>query len=255
MGITLNSLYGSGMSLISVNTNLSSMLGSMRKLSSGLRINSAADDPAGLMISEQLRTQIASMNQEIENLSSSISKYETVSSTVSNLRSNLTELRTLAVGAANEGFLSDNAQQAYVRAAESLVAEFNNTVESAEFNGAQTLDGSAGSLAAVPELTGVDLSSAEAAVASIEVIDGAVRELDAVQMDVAATQRNDLEGRRASLEVTRQNLIAAESQIRDTDFAVEYSNYIGSMIRTQASLAMLTYSAVNGANILSLFDL
>lgn len=254
MGITLNSLYGSGMSIISVNANLSTMYSSMRKLTSGLRINSAADDPAGLMISEQLRTQIGSLNQEIENLSSSISKYETVSSTVSTLRSNLTEIRTMAVAAANEGLLSEEARQAYVTAAGSLVENFNDIVENAEFNGAKTLDGSAGALAEVAELTGVDLSSAETAAASVDVIDSAVEELDAVQMDLAATQKNDLEGQRASLEITRQNLIAAESQVRDTDYAVEYSNFIGSMIRTQASLAMLTYSAVSGSSILKLFD-
>ena len=254
MGITLNSLYGSGMSLISVNKNLSDMLGSMQKLTSGLRINSAADDPAGLMISEQLRTRIASLNQEIENLSSSISKYETVSSTVGTLRSHLTELRTLALGAANEGLLSEDARQAYVTAAADLTDDFNATVANAEYNGAKTLDGSAAALAEVAELTGVDLSSAEAAAASVDVIDGAIRELDAVQMDLAATQKNELESQRASLEITRQNLIAAESQVRDTDFAVEYSNFIGSMIRTQTSLAMLTYSAVSGASILKLFN-
>jgi len=254
MGFTLNSVYGTGMSLISVNTSLSSMLRSMEKLSSGLKINRASDDPAGLVISEQLRSQIAGLNQEIENLSASINKYETATSTVSSLRSSLTEMRTLAVAASNEGFLSDNAQAAYAASAETLQASFNQTVQNAEYNGAKLVDGSGGALAEVAELSGIDLSTAEAAAQSIEVIDQAVRDLDGVQVDLAATQKNDLESRRATLEITRENLTAAESQVRDTDYALEVSNFIGSMIRTQASLAMLSYSAISGASILKLFE-
>jgi len=254
MGFTLNSVYGTGMSLISVNTSLSTMIRSMEKLSSGLRINRASDDPAGLVISEQLRSQIAGLNQEIENLSASINKYETATSTVSSLRSSLTEMRTLAVAAANEGFLSDNAREAYAASAESLVVSFNDTVQNAEYNGAKLVDGSEGALAEVAEVSGIDLSTAEAAAQSIEVLDQAVSELDTVQVDLAATQKNDLESRRATLEITRENLTAAESQVRDTDYALEVSNFLGSMIRTQASLAMLTYSAISGASILSLFE-
>ena len=254
MGFTLNSVYGSGMSLISVNNSLSTMLRSMEKLSSGLRINRASDDPAGLVISEQLRSQIAGLNQEIENLSGSINKYETATSTVSSLRSSLTEMRRMAIAAANEGFLSDDARAAYASSAESLRVSYNETVQNAEFNGMNLLDGSGGALAEVAELDGIDLSSAEAAAQSIEVIDQAVRDLDNVQVDLAATQKNDLESRRATLEITRENLTAAESQVRDTDYAMEVSTFIGSMIRTQASLAMLTYSAISGASILKLFE-
>ncbi|MBN1211821.1 MAG: hypothetical protein JXA92_04525 [candidate division Zixibacteria bacterium] len=254
MGFNLNSVYGTGMSLISVNTSLSTMLRSMEKLSSGLRINRASDDPAGLVISEQLRSQIAGLNQEIENLSASINKYETATSTVSSLRSSLTEVRTMALAAANEGFLSDDTRAAYAATAESMTEAFNETVQNAEFNGMKLLDGSAGALAEVAELSGIDLSSAEAAAQSVEVIDQAVKDLDAVQVDLAVTQKNDLESRRVTLEITRENLTAAESQVRDTDYALEVSNFIGSMIRTQASLAMLTYSNISGASILKLFE-
>ncbi len=257
MGIGLNSVYGTGMSLISVKTAFSTMLSSMEKLSSGLRINRASDDPAGLVISEKLRAQIGSLNQEIENLSASINRYETASSTVSSLRSYLTEIRELAVAASNDGYLSDEARDALAVAAESLVETYNDTLANAEYNGSPMLDGSERALAEVADIAieKVDFSSSEAAAETISTIDQAISDIDSVQIELAATQKNDLESRLSSLEVTRENLIAAESQIRDTDYALEVSNFIGSMIRTQASLAMLTYSAISGASVLQLFKI
>ncbi|MDD5426319.1 MAG: flagellin [candidate division Zixibacteria bacterium] len=245
------------MSLISFKTAFSTMLGSMEKLSSGLRINRASDDPAGLVISEKLRSQIGSLNQEIENLSASINRYETASSTVSSLRSYLTEIREHAVAASNDGYLSDEARDALAVAAESLVETYNDTVANAEYNGSPMFDGSERALAEVAAiaLEKVDFSSPEAAAETISTIDQAIRDIDSVQIELATTQKNDLKSRLSSLEVTRENLNAAESQIRDTDYALEVSNFIGSMIRTQASLAMLTYSAISGASVLKLFKI
>jgi len=254
MSFFTGSSYSVGMSLIGLNSNLAVMYKSIERLSSGLRINSASDDPAGLVISEQFRTQIASLNQEIDNISSSINKYQTVSSTVSGLRSQLTGLRSLAIGAANEAGNSEGAQEAFAAAAEDIVDAYNSTVKNAQYNGAKTLDGSEQSLADVSGLADIDLSTPEAAAASIEHIDEAIAELDSVQIELGSTQQNELESQQASLEVTRQNLIAAESQIRDIDFAQEYSNYIANMIRTQATMSMIVHAALIGSSVVSLLD-
>ena len=254
MGISLNSNYQSMWAIRSVNQGMLSLYRSMERLSSGLAINRASDDPAGLIISETLRSRIASLNQEIKNVSSSINKYQTVSSTVSTLRSHLTELRSLAVGAANDAGNDETSQQAYVASAEHLVATFNNTVEQAEYNDKKTLDGSEGSLAHVSELSGIDLSTPAAAAESIEKIDAAVKEIDNIQIDLGATQKNELESRLASLSVTRENLVAAESQIRDTDYAQEYANFVSNMIRTRASLAILAHSSILGSGIVDLLS-
>ena len=230
------------------------MLKAAQRLSSGLRINQASDDPAGLVISEQLRSQIASLNQEIDNISSNINKYRTVSSSVAGLREQLTELRTLAIGAANEGGNSPAAQEAFDKAAQQIVASFNNTVDNAEYNGSQTLDGSEGSPANVSELMDIDLSTAATAEASIERIDTAVAELDAIQIDLGSTQANSFESQLRSLEVTRENLTAAESQLRDADFVGEFTSFVGSQIRTQVSLAMLAHAMMSGSSIVRLFN-
>jgi flagellin len=248
------SLQSSGLSLLSLSSNMSVMLKSAQRLSSGLRINQASDDPAGLVVSEQLRSQIASLNQEIENISSNINKYQTVSSSVSGLREQLVELRTLAIGAANEGGNSPASQEAFDKAAQQIVTSYNNTVDNAEYNGSQTLDGSEGSLANVSELMNIDLSTAAAAEASIEHLDAAVAELDTVQVEIGSTQANSFESQLRSLEVTRENLTAAESQLRDADFAGEFTNFVSSQIRTQVSLAMLAHAMMNGSSVVSLLN-
>jgi flagellin len=252
MGITLNSNYQSAWAVRGINRGLADLYRSMEKLTSGLSINRASDDPAGLVVSEQLRSRIASLNQEIRNVSGTINKYETASSTVTDLRSRLTELRSLAVGAANEGGNSEAAQLAFVDQAENLVSSFNSVAANAEYNGWKMLDGSQNALAGVTPLADIDLSTPEAAAASIEKIDAAAKELGGIQVDLGATQKNELESRLASLRVTRENLAAAESQVRDTDYGLEYANFISSMIRTRASLAILAHTSRMGMGIVDL---
>jgi flagellin len=225
----------------------------MERLAGGLRINRASDDPAGLVISEQLRSQIGSLNQEIENTTNLIHKYQAGSSTVSELRGQLTEMRSLAVSATNEGFNDEAAQAAYAATADYLVGTYNHTIDTATYNGMNLLDGSEGSLAEVTAIEGIDLSSAESAEASIAVIDEAIAELDSVQVDLGATQANELESRRSSLEVTVENLTAAESQLRDLDYAQEYSNMVGNMIRMQASAALFAHHRLGANTVLQLF--
>jgi flagellin len=227
---------------------------SMERLASGLKINRASDNPAGLVISEQFRSRIASLNQEIENTTQLINKYETASSTVMEMRSQLTELRTLAVGAANEGVNDASSQAAYVQASAYIVAGYNDTADSAVYNGHKMLDGSEGSLANVSKLENISLSSAENAEAAIVVIDEAIAELDAVQIDLGATQKNDLESRRSSLEVTAQNLQAADSLLRDLDYALEVANMVGEMIKVQTSLALMSHTKIQANSVLKMLS-
>ncbi len=230
------------------------ILQSLVRLSSGLAINSAADGPADMVISEQLRSQIASLNQEIDNISMNINKYEYASSVTGQLREKLTDLRSLAVGAANTGGNSDAAQAAYEASQVSIVASYNFVIDTAEYNGSKLFDGSDESLAVIDKLEGVDFSTAEAAEASITVIDNAIEQLDQVQTELGATRKNELESQRASLEVSRENLIAAESSLRDVDYAMEFADFIGSMIRFQAGVSLMSHSWVKAESVIKLFD-
>ena len=139
MSISIRFDLGSSLISFNLSSNYLSLMSPLEKLASGLSINRASDGPAALVISEQLRTQIASLNQEIENTSAMIGKYETASSFVSEIRSKLTELRTLAIGAANEGGNSESAQAAYAATADYIVSSHNHVLETAEYNGMSLL--------------------------------------------------------------------------------------------------------------------
>jgi flagellin len=255
MVVSIRTDLGVSKTLFGLNRNLNDTYVALERLATGKRINYAKDDPAGLVISKQLQSQIATLNQEIENLSANIGKYQTVSASVMELRDGLTELRSLAVGAANGAYNDEDVQAAYATAAESIVHSYNRTIANAHYNGVPTLDGSEASLASVLELQGIDLSSPEAAAASLEKIDASASELDQIMIDLGATQKHDLESRRQSLEITRQNLQAAESAVTDADYAMEMSRFTAGLIRTQASLALLGHSFMTSKSALSLLSL
>jgi flagellin len=226
----------------------------MAKLVTGDRIFAAAEDPAGLVISEQLRSQIASLNAEITNFSSTSNKYTYTSGLFGEMHSQLVELRSLAVAASNDATNSPEAQAAYDRAAADLVARYNTTIAESEYNGWKLLDGSEGSLADVHDLSSIDLSNSQSAQDSIATIANAMREIERAQVDLGSQQKYELEGQRAQLEVTRENLIASESGIRDADFASVYLDYIVEMIKARVGMAMSSYARFSGVDVLKLLD-
>lgn len=251
--------------MLSVGTNLgamdaarnigltqSNLMKNMSRLSSGLRINSAADDPAGLVISEQMRAQIGSLEQEIKNTDSSINMYQTASHGIGQLQDDLIQLRSLAVAAANEGYNDEATSAAYDTAAMNLTNSYNNKIDSAQFGSQKLLDGSEGSVADIDQLTDIDLSSAEAAQASIEKIDDQISKLGTEQADIGSKVTHDLESTRNSLSVSLQNLTAAESTIRDTDFAQEVSLFVRNQLLLQSGTAVLMHANQSAQGVLGL---
>ena len=227
------------------------MVHSMEKLASGLAINRAADDPAGLVISERMRARLAGLNQEIENVSNQINRYQTADSALLQMRGQLTEMRTLALAAANDGGLDESARQAYQDEVDHLADSYNTTRDNTQFGTQALLDGSDGSVAAVETLAAPDLSDAEAAV---EAIDAEIEKLDRTLSGVGATQKYGLESRLSSLRVEAQNVTAAESQIRDLDYALEFSNFIREKIMFQAGMSLMAHSYMSPQVVLSLLS-
>jgi flagellin len=232
---------------ISISHNL--MMKAMEKLSSGLRINRASDDPAGLIISEQMRTRIASLNQEIENISGQINKYQTASSSVMELRHNLTELRSLAVAASNGAINDSSIQEAYQAEADRLVVTFNNIVKTSSFGTQKLLDGSEGSLANIPDMTEIDFSDPEAVGDTIKAIDSQIERVDSALIEIGATQKNNLESRMRNLKVESENLTAAESQIRDTDYVREFANFMRNELVLKSTLSLMAYSNISSRTV------
>ncbi len=231
-----------------INRSSKSLFSSMEKLSSGLKINRASDNPAGLVISEQLRAQIASLGQEIKNIDANMNKYATADAMVGVMRDQLVDMRAMAVGAANTAFNSPEAQIAYQRSGELLAESYNRQIENAEYNGSKLFGGSEGSVA------NIDFSTADTVEASIVKIDKAMAQLDTVQIEIGAKQKNEFEAMRASKMVTRENLIAAESSLRDTDFGSEFINMVKSSLQMKVGLALMAHSKINAQTILKMFS-
>jgi len=126
---------------------------SIQRLSSGLRINSAADDPAGLVIANSLQAQVDGLNQALENNQDSINLVKTASSGMDEINSLLDTIRQKALDAANTGATDPTAAQADQTAIQSAIQSINNIASSTQYGSKKLLDGSAGVTAAVTNST------------------------------------------------------------------------------------------------------
>ncbi|NME95929.1 flagellin [Clostridium cochlearium] len=230
------------------------------KLSSGLRINRAGDDAAGLAISEKMRGQIRGLNQASRNAQDGISLIQTAEGALQETHSILQRMRELAVQSANDTNVSvdrDNLQ----KEVSELQSEINRIASQTEFNTKKLLDGSAKSMVfqigansgQVMKLTigamdtsalgvkDINIGSAKSAgeiTGMIDTINSAINTVSAERAKLGANQ-NRLEHTIANLDNSSENLQAAESRIRDVDMAKEMMNFSKSNILQQAAQAML----------------
>ena len=143
MALTLNTNIDSLNAQRNLTTSQASLSQSLERLSSGLRINSAADDAAGLAISTQFSTQINGTNQAVNNANDAISEAQTAGGALSTLTNNLQSIRTLAVEAAN-GSNSPSDRQALDQEVQQQIAEVSRIASQTSFNGTSVLNGSSG---------------------------------------------------------------------------------------------------------------
>lgn len=226
---------------------------SVEKLSSGLRINRAADDAAGLSISEKLRAQVKGLNQAIRNAQDGISLIQTAEGALNETHSILQRMRELAVQAAN-GTLATADVAAIQSEVDALVAEVTRIADSTQFNGMTLLNGSITTLtlqvgANNNQSISITLSSMTAgslsissldidAANTIATIDAAIEDVSDLRSDLGALQ-NRLEHTIANLSVASENLSASESRIRDVDMAAEIVFFTKTQILQQAGTAIL----------------
>ncbi len=253
--------YNSYRNLSATNSQLGK---SLEKLSSGFRINRAADDAAGLAKSESLRAEINGSRQAIRNAQDGVSLVQTAEGALNEVHAILQRMRELAVDAANTATTNGVAQQAEVT---ELLAEINAVGTNSTFAGQQIFTGSArvfhvGSGASqtlsvtVGALTtaglgvnGVNLGTD--ANAAITAIDGAIGTVSTTRSTLGATQ-NRLEHTVANLSVAVENLSASESRVRDTDMASEMVSFTRHQIMVQAGTAMLAQANQVPSTVLSL---
>jgi flagellin len=239
---------------------------SMEKLSSGLRINRAADDAAGLAISEGMRAQIRGTAQASRNAQDGISLVQTAEGALNEMHSILQRIRELAVQWAN-GTLSTSDQAKITAEVAQLTAELVRIRDTATFNGI-ALFGAAGAGTTVTiqvganqnidsanntNRVGVAISALSFTGVSMDVsqIDTAISSVSSVRSNLGAVQ-NRLESAIANLGVTQENLSASESRIRDVDVASEMVNFTRLQILSQSGTAMLAQANQSAQGVLSL---
>jgi flagellin len=224
---------------------------SMERLSTGLRINRAADDVAGLAISELMRGQIRGLQQASRNIEDGVSFVQTAEGSLDEVHSMLQRVRELAVQYQN-GTLSDASHTAIQSEVDQLSAEIERIGTSAKFNGVSLLDGSITSVSfqigandgeqisvALVSLGQVLGSYSDLATATLGDIDKAIDAVSGVRAGFGAVQ-NRLEHSLNVAASATENLTAAESRIRAVDMADEMVKLTKNQILQQAGTAMLS---------------
>ncbi len=284
MALTINTNAYSLTAQRNLASTQSSLATSMQRLSSGLRINTAQDDAAGLAIAERLNSQIKGMNVAIRNANDGISMAQVADGTASQISDNLQRMRELAVQASNGSYASadrDNLNTEFT----ALTAEITRIAQGAKFNNISLTDSSAttavsfqigagtatynqisltrGDLTAMS--TGLNLYDSVTASAAISVAGStngnaqiAISQLDAA-IDEVTTMRagygaflNQANAAVSNLQNSVMNQSAARGRITDTDFATETANLSRSQILQQAGTAMLAQANAMPNNVLSL---
>ena len=273
-----------------VNTNVSSLNAqrqlfdvsdklntSFERLSSGFRINSAADDAAGLQISDRLTSQVEGLNQAVRNANDAISLSQTAEGALSEVTSSLQRIRQLAVQSQN-GINSSADRLALQKEVSALRTEISRIATDTQFGSVKILDGNFSAKFLVGANAGqtisVNLSStnlgsisgfsatglgittnsvatADGASSLLSDVDAAISGIGAVRADLGALQ-NRFQSTIRNLSNISENLSSARSQIRDTDFASETAELSRNQIIQQASISVLSQANQRPQTALSL---
>jgi flagellin len=270
---------------LSVNTNLQSLnaqrnIGmtqgslstSMQRLSSGLRVNSAKDDAAGLAIAERMNSQIKGMTVGIRNANDAISLSATAEGVLGKVTDSMQRMRELAVQSAN-ATNSDEDRLNLDAEYQQLATEITRVLTDTKFNGQAILGADAGTLTFqvgagsadtiditttdmssdtdVGAVTGGDITDATNAATAMDDIDTALTTIAQERANYGAYQ-NRFESVISNLQVSVENQTAAKGRITDADFATETANLSRSQILQQAGMAMLTQANQLPQQVLSL---
>ena len=278
----LSSMFASRMERI----NAKEVQSSIEKLSSGQRINNASDDAAGLAISEKLRAQIRGLNQANKNTENAVSFIQVTSGYLQETTDILQRIRELAVQSSNGLYSSEDRLQIQVEVSQ-LVAEVDRIASSAQFNGLNMLTGRyadneigekmtfqvganvdqsisvniASATAGALGLKGEDqnggignlvsVEDAESSNMTLATIDNALKIVNSQRANLGAIQ-NRMETAAKGIAIAAENLISAESIIRDEDMASAMVEYTRNQILQNSSIAMISQANTQSQNVLGL---
>lgn len=261
---------------LSINTNVASLnvqrnlsgssnqlATSLQRLSTGLRVNSAKDDAAGLAISERFTAQIRGLNQGARNAADGISLAQTGEAALKEVTNNVQRIRELAVQAANGTYNQDDRDALQLEVAE-LTAEITRVIGNTTFNGENLLDGTGGTAgtltfqvganqgetvdivttnvsggAGMTAMLAADISTVGGANTVLTNVEAALTELSGARATFGAAQ-NRFESIITSAQTASESLSGARGRIVDADFAAETAALTRNQILQQAGVAMLS---------------
>lgn len=263
------------------NINTSNVLKTSKELSSGMRINSAADDASGLSVSERMRSQIRGLNQASRNVMNGISMLQTAEGFMQSTTDILQRIRELAVQSAN-GIYSDEDRSMLQTEVEQLVSEVDRISQIAEFNGMTLLSGRfaedgiklqvganadqnftvklADMSATALGLKGagqdgteqsISLADPDSANMALATIDEALKTVNKNRADIGASM-NRMEMTKKGIDIASENISASESRIRDADMAKSITEHVRNQILQQSSISLLSQANTNNQNVLAL---
>jgi flagellin len=262
MGLRINTNVQSLAAQRSLGINSASQKGNLEKLSSGSRIVRAADDAAGLAISEKMKSHIRSLAQDMRNANDGISMIQTAEGAMNETGNILTRFRELSIQAASDtigdverGFIDKEVQQ--------LGSEIDRIAKSTEYNGRKLLSGEGdmleiqvglkndkvldrfqydvakvNSTAEALGVSGMNVATKEAAQNNLDKIDNAITTLSGNRAEMGALQ-NRLQSSINNMQIYNENLSAGNSRIRDVDVASETAELTKNNILTQATTSVL----------------
>ena len=246
---------------------------SFERLSSGFRINSASDDAAGLQISDRMTSQIQGLNQAVRNANDAISLTQTAEGALSEVTTSLQRIRQLAVQSQN-GINSSADRVALQKEVSALKTEMSRIATDTQFGGVDLLSGTysakflvganGGQTISVNlsragggygtsglSLSSLSVSSVAGASAALTSIDSAISTIGGARADLGALQ-NRFQSTIRNLSSISENVSAARSRIRDTDFASETAELTRNQIIQQASVSVLSQANQRPQTALSL---
>lgn len=245
---------------------------SIEKLSSGMRINRAGDDAAGLSISEKMRAQVRGLNQASRNAQDGISLIQTAEGALNETHAILQRMRELSVQASNDTNVKVD-RSAIKNEIDELVKEIDRISTSTTFNEKKLLDGSSSTTSvklqigadkgvsmslkitkldgAALSVSALDISDYSNSASAISKVDSAIKKVSKERSKLGANQ-NRLEHTIKNLDNAAENIQAAESRIRDVDMAKEMMEFTKLNILNQASQAMLSQANQQPQGVLQL---
>ena len=271
--------------MLSVNTNMNSLVAqnnlqssqsrmnnALQRLSTGLQINSAADNPAGLVTSSLENAQISGLQQSIQNIQTGSALVQTADSSLSNINDLLVQVRNLAANSANTATQSTASLAANQANAAALLSSIDNIATTTKFGTVALLDGSfsaaqfqtgafSGQTASLTiaksdsttlGVNAIDITTAAGATAALTAIDAAISTVASSRGGLGAFMAGTLTATQNNNQAQLTNLQQAKSIVTDTNYQTEIANYTSENIRQQAASTVLGMANQSNQSILSL---